>query len=73
MICLDLNTLKKDFDCILDKVKVLDKNGIIFATLYLKEKQDYKEYIDSINKKLPKFSQIQDYEVLIDNIEVRFK
>ena len=57
----------------ISKVKVFDKNGIIFATIYVKEKQDYKEYINSINKKLPKFSQIQDYEVLIDNIAVRLK
>lgn len=55
------------------KTKVFDKNGKIFATLYIKEPKDYSKYINEINSKLPKFSQIKDYEVLIDNIEVRYK
>jgi len=57
----------------INKVKVFDKNGIIFATLYVKETKDYKEMVNEINQQLPKFSQIQDFEVIKDDISKRIK
>ncbi len=57
----------------INNVKVFDKNGIIFATLYVKEIKDYKEMIEKINIQLPKFSQIQDFEVIKDDISKRIK
>lgn len=60
-------------DSNITKVKVFDKEGIIFASIYVKEYKDYGEYIVGINKKLPAFSHIKGYEVIIDNIEARQK
>lgn len=57
----------------INKVKVFDKEGKIFATLYVKKLKDYKEIIKKINSQLPKFSQIEDFEIVKDDITKRIK
>ena len=67
----NIESLFKDDN--INKVKVFDKNGTIFATIYVKEIKEYKDMIEEVNSQLPKFSQIQDFEVIKDDISKRIK
>lgn len=55
------------------KVKVFDRLGKLTAKLYVEKEKDYTDYIQEINNKLPKFSRILDFDVVIDDIEKRMK
>lgn len=55
------------------KVKVFQKNNQIFAQIFVKSPCDGKDYIDIVNQKLPKFSQIRGHEVIVDSYDVRLK
>ena len=68
----NIEQLFNDYELI-NKVKVYEKNKIIFATIYVNDEIDISSIIEEVNSKLPKYSRIQDYEVVKDNIEARIK
>ncbi len=68
----NIEQLFKDYKLI-NKVKVYEKNKIIFATIFVNNEVDISNIIEEVNLKLPKYSRIQDYEVLQANIETRIK
>ena len=55
----------------INKVKVFDKHGVLFASVFVNQIKDYKDMIDGINLKLPNFSKIKDFEVIVDDISKR--
>ena len=53
--------------------KVYEKNKKIFATIFCNTKIDANEVIELVNEQLPKYSHIQEFEVVDDSISVRMK
>lgn len=57
----------------INHAKVYERGGKIFASVYTAADCDITDMICNINKQLPKYAQIQEYEVISDNIETRMK
>ena len=55
------------------KVKVYEKDEKITATIYVKEDIDVDKIIENINKILPTYKNIKQYEVIQDTINTRLK
>lgn len=57
----------------INRVKVYERGGVIFVSLYVAEKIDADAVISEVNNNLPKFSAIKGYELIEDSIEARIK
>ena len=55
------------------KVKVYEDGGIIKATMYVSSDIDGKTVLKNINKLLPKYKQIREYDIIRDSIDTRLK
>ena len=55
------------------KAKILYEDGEIKAKLYINKNADIARIIDSVNEKLPKYSQISSFEAMDDSIDNRIK
>ncbi len=55
------------------KVKVFQKNQQIFAQIFVKISCDGQNYVDAVNRQLPKFSRIRAFEVIVDSFDTRLK
>ena len=53
--------------------KVYEKNKIIFATLFCNTKIDANKVVERVNEQLPRYSHIQEFDVVDDSISVRMK
>lgn len=60
-------------DVNISKVKVFEKDGAVFAQIFVREACDGRVYVDAVNVKLPKYSQIHGYETIVDSLDVRWK
>ena len=56
-----------------NKVKVYEDGGIIKASIYISGDDDGKTIIENVNKLLPKYKQLREYNVLRDSIDTRLK
>lgn len=55
------------------RIKVYEKDGVLFASLFVSEKDGADAIVAAVNEKLPAFSKIQDYEIQQDSLAVRIK
>ncbi len=57
----------------LNKVKVYERDGAIWVSLYASSECDGEVILSEVNEKLPKYARISACEVIRDNIEARMK
>lgn len=57
----------------IQRAKVYEKQSEVFAALYINADLNADEIIAEVNGKLPKYAQIQSYELISDSIDVRLK
>ena len=57
----------------IQRAKVYEKRSEVFAALYINADLNADEIIAEVNSKLPKYAQIQSYELISDSIDVRLK
>lgn len=55
------------------KAKVYEKDGKIFAQIYVNNDTDVKAIVADVNLKLPKYSVVTDYEIICDSMDIRIK
>ncbi|KNY27872.1 AMP-binding protein [Pseudobacteroides cellulosolvens] len=55
------------------KVKVYEDGGIIKATIYVWDDVDLNSVIENVNKLLPKYKQVKEFNMIRDSIDTRLK
>lgn len=68
----NIETLFKEYPAV-RQAKVYEKDGVLFATLYVSENEGADAMVAAVNEKLPTFSKIKAYEVYLDSLGTRMK
>lgn len=56
-----------------DACKVYEKEGVLFATLFVNKEMDKDRVLESMNELLPKYSHIKDCELMKNSMDVKWK
>ena len=68
----NIETLLKEYQTV-QQAKVYEKDGVLFADLYVSEKDGAEAIVTAVNEKLPAFSKIKAYEIRQDSLGTRMK